>query len=54
VADHHLQLALLYRDTGRPALALEEIAHVMEFQATNALEVSVRAEATEVWSDLSQ
>lgn len=54
VADHHLQLALLYRDTGRPLLALEELAHVMEFQATNEREVAVRSEATEVWSDLSQ
>jgi hypothetical protein len=54
VADHHLQLALLYRDTGRPALALEEISHVREFQATNAWEMAVHAEAAEVWSDLSQ
>lgn len=54
VADHHLQLALLYRDTGRPALALAEIAHVRAFQATNALEVAVHAEAAEVWSELSQ
>lgn len=54
VADHHLQLALLYRDTGRPALALGELAHVMEFEATNELQVAIRAEATEVWSDLSQ
>jgi hypothetical protein len=54
VADHHLQLALLYRDTGRPELALEELAHVRQFQATNAMEVAVHAEAAETWSDLSQ
>ena len=54
VADHHLQLALLYRDTGRPELALEELAHVREFHATNAMEVALHAEAAEVWSDLSQ
>jgi hypothetical protein len=54
VADHHLQLALLYRDTGRPELALEELSHVREFQATNALEVAIHAEAAEVLSELSQ
>lgn len=54
VADHHLQLALLYRDTGRPELALEELAHVREFQAGNVLEAAVQTEAEEVWSDLSQ
>ncbi len=54
VADHHFQLALLYRDTGRPELALEELSHVREFHATNALEVAIHAEAAEVWSDLSQ
>lgn len=54
VADHHFQLALLYRDTGRPELALQEISHMREFQARNALEAAVHAEAEEVWSDLSQ
>lgn len=54
VADHHLQLALLYRDTDRPELALHELTHVMEMQATTALELSVQREAMEVWTDLQQ
>jgi hypothetical protein len=48
VADHHLQLALLYRDTHRPDLALAELAHVLEFEAASALEAEVLAEAREV------
>jgi hypothetical protein len=54
VADHHLQLALLYRDTGRPELAAEEVAHTLEFQPLNALEVAVRDEALRVRSELGQ
>jgi hypothetical protein len=53
VADHHLQLALLYRDTGRPELALGELEHALAIPATNALEEEVRAEATEVLADLA-
>jgi hypothetical protein len=49
VADHHLQLALLYRDTDRPELAAEEISHVMDMQATTAMEMAVHKEAMEVW-----
>lgn len=54
VADHHLQLALLYRDTGRRDLAVAELQHVMEFEASTELELEVQAEAREVWSDLAQ
>lgn len=54
VADHHLQLALLYRDTDRPELATEELEHVMELQATTAMELAVQREAMEVWADLEQ
>ncbi len=53
VADHHLQLALLYRDTNRPVRAQEELAHVLEFEATSALEAEVLAEAAEVLERLS-
>ena len=52
VADHHLQLALLFRDTGRPELAELEIDHVIELPATNARELAVQAEAMEVWFEL--
>jgi hypothetical protein len=52
VADHHLQLALLYRDTGRPGAALEELEHVMRMQAGTALELAVHREAMQVWTRL--
>jgi hypothetical protein len=47
-----LQLALLYRDTGRQELAVVELEHVMETQASTAMEMGVQREATEVWSEL--
>ena len=52
VSDHHLQLALLYRDTGRPGLAAQEVGHVMQMQASTAMELAVQREATEVWTAL--
>jgi hypothetical protein len=52
VPDHHLQLALLYRDTDRPELAAEEIRHVMALQAFTAMDMAVQAEASRVWADL--
>jgi hypothetical protein len=52
VPDHHLQLALLYRDTGRPELAAEELTHVMAIQAATALEMRVQEEAMEAWTSL--
>ena len=45
VADHHLQLANLYRDTGRPKAALEEVEHVLARPAATPREEAVRAEA---------
>jgi hypothetical protein len=54
VPDHHLQLALLYRDTDRPELAAEEVAHVLELEPRNALEHAVREEALRVRSELGQ
>jgi hypothetical protein len=53
VADHHLQLGGLYRDTGRPDLASVEFRHVLEFEATSALEEEVLAEAALELSGLS-
>jgi hypothetical protein len=52
ISDHHLQLALLYRDTGRPEMAAAEITHVMELQASTAMELAVQREAMEVWTDI--
>lgn len=52
VLDHHLQLALLYRDTDRPELAAEEIAHVMRLKAFTAMDMAVHAEASRVWAEL--
>jgi hypothetical protein len=52
IADHHLQLARLYHDTGRPELALREIEHVVEVPAVTALELAVRAEAMALGEEL--
>jgi hypothetical protein len=54
VADHHLQLALLYRDTGRPDLAAAEVEHALDLTPRNALELAVRDEALEVRNALGQ
>jgi hypothetical protein len=54
VADHHLQLALLYRDTDRPELAEEELRHVMALQASTARDSVVQQEAVEAWDALAQ
>jgi len=54
VADHHLQLALLYRDTRRPVLAAEELGHVTTLMASTAMEVAVQQEAMEVWAELQR
>ena len=48
VADHHLQLANLYRDTDRHALALREVQHVVAIRATSPMEQAVRDEALEL------
>lgn len=52
VPDHHLQLARLYQDTGRPDLAAEEILHVLEIDAGSPMELEARAEALALWSEL--
>ena len=54
VMDHHLQLANLYRDTGRPRLALREVEHVLELRAGTSLEEGVRAEALRLRRSLEQ
>jgi hypothetical protein len=54
VPDHHLQLALLYRDTDRPELAAEEVSHVLAIEPRNVLEQAVREEALRVRSELGQ
>jgi hypothetical protein len=54
VPDHHLQLALLYRDTDRPELAAEEVTHVLAIEPRNVLERAVREEALRVRSELGQ
>ncbi len=48
VPDHHLQLANLYRDTGRPELALVEVEHVLALPVTSALDQAARDEAIEL------
>jgi hypothetical protein len=54
VPDHHLQLALLYRDTGRPELAEAELQHVMALEASSARDVAAREEAGRVWAALQE
>jgi len=53
VPDHHLQLALLYADTGRPQLAREEIAHVLLIEARSPLEREARADAVRLADELA-
>jgi hypothetical protein len=53
VPDHHLQLALLYRDTERPQLAMAELEHVLALEPRSELEGEVLAEAREVMADLA-
>ena len=48
VADHHLQLANLYRDTGRPELAVAELERVLALTPTSPLEEDVMKEAIKV------
>jgi hypothetical protein len=52
VPDHHLQLALLYRDTDRPELAAIEVAHVLEMEVRSPMELAARDEALELAADL--
>jgi hypothetical protein len=52
VPDHHLQLARLYQDTGRPELAAIEVAHVLEIKPTSPMEMAARDEATVLQAEL--
>lgn len=54
IPDHHLQLALLYRDTHRPDLAVIELTHVMDLQASSVRDITVLEEAQEVWTALQE
>ena len=47
VPDHHLQLARLYEDTGRPDLALQDLEHVFAREARSPLERQAHAEAAQ-------
>lgn len=52
VAEHHLQLARLYQDTGRPDMALQEVEHVLALPADTPLAEASRAEALELREEL--
>lgn len=52
VPDHHLQLARVYRDTGRPELALPELDHVLSMRATSPMEREARAEALQIQAEI--
>jgi len=53
VPDHHLQLARVYADTGRPDLAYEEALHVVALDARSPMELAARAEALELLFELA-
>lgn len=53
VPDHHLQLARLYQDTGRPHLAVLELAHVLDMGASTPMEHEVLAEARDLAVELA-
>jgi hypothetical protein len=48
VADHHLQLANLYRDTQRPELASAEVDHVLAMPIRSAMDQAAHDEALEL------
>ena len=52
VPDHHLQLARVYRDTGRPQLALPELDHVLRMEVTSPMEQEARREALQIQSEI--
>lgn len=52
VPDHHLQLARLYVDIGRPDLARREARHVLDMKASSPLERAARAEAEQLAAEL--
>lgn len=47
VPDHHLQLARLYEDTGRPDRARQELEHVLELEPRSPMEQEAHAEAVQ-------
>ena len=53
VSEHHLQLANLYADTGRPELALQELEHVFQLPATSPMELAAWDESLELEELLS-
>lgn len=53
VPDHHLQLARVYLDTGRPELASDEVLHVLELEAVSPMERAARTEALGLWEELA-
>lgn len=51
VPDHHLQLARLYLDTDRMALAEIEVLHVLALEAVSPMEQEARAEALDLQAE---
>jgi tetratricopeptide (TPR) repeat protein len=54
VPDHHLQLARVYRDTGRPELAIPELEHVLAMDLDSPMEREARQEALEIHEHLTE
>lgn len=53
VPDHHLQLARVYRDTGRPELAIPELEYVLAMDLDSPMEREARREAMEIHGQLT-
>lgn len=54
VPDHHLQLARVYRDTGRPELAIPELEYVLAMDLESPMEREARREALEIHEALAE
>jgi tetratricopeptide (TPR) repeat protein len=53
VPDHHLQLARVYKDTGRPELAIPPLEYVLSMDLDSPMEREAQREALEVHQELS-
>ena len=47
-----MQLARVYRDTGRPELALPELDHVLSMTVRSPMEREARDEALQIQADI--
>lgn len=53
VPDHHLQLARVYQDTGRPELAMPPLEYVLSMDLDSPMEREAQREALEIHQELA-